>query len=342
MTIMVRDFLHAYGHERIKVAGSFVPGKYGVQAAKTWTIAATNAITFTMDAAGVTNSTYTVEAAADGNAKATLSPASNGCTMLDNTIRFKTAGVGGNAWKVVVVPGSGTGEGVNISEDTTNKILTIMYETAVSTVANVNTAIGTTTNFEVSANGTTTNTLAAATDTMLSTSMAGGTVATWVEWATGAISTLKIHFTNLSTTVTQLLAAVNAVVTGKFCTASATGTASNTLATADAFAAADFAGGVNSTAIAATYGKGFSVAQTAIGTYTITFDTWFPTLLSPKFGLTSNAAVNLHTQGGAFTAASKTLVVRTVTAAGAAADIASISTNDRVNFICEFANTQLG
>jgi hypothetical protein len=158
--------------------------------------------------AGTGGNSITIETVGDAALDAAeLDFAAEGCTNLDTVIEFATGGTAGNAWKVNVFAGSGGGEGVNVNEDTTNHILTVMYETGVSTVANFETAIGTTTNFVVGTGGTGTNVLGAG-DVVHQASMAGGTPQQSITVGSGAV---VIHFEPGASTVADVEALIAAL-----------------------------------------------------------------------------------------------------------------------------------
>lgn len=90
-------------------------------------------------------------------------------------------------------------------------------------------------------------------------------------------------------------------------------------------------------AVTTVRGAGFTVARTDVGVFTITFSEKFPSLVSANATAQLAAAADTQAQAGTYTAASKTLVVRTLTA-GSEADIAA-NANNRVNFICWFRKT---
>lgn len=90
-------------------------------------------------------------------------------------------------------------------------------------------------------------------------------------------------------------------------------------------------------AVTTVRGAGFTVARSDVGVFTITFSEAYPSLAAANATVQLNASADTVAQIGAYTAASKTLVVRTLTA-GSDADIAA-NANNRVNFICWFRKT---
>lgn len=339
------DELNTRGTNRVKMAGSFgfelLPtrrqGDRG-RAYYTFPVTAGTDIQVYSDVAGGVGNALDFQATADGSAKAAIDfDVDAGLTQLDTIMEFKTGGTGGNDWKVSVMAGSGGGEGVNIGEDTTNKLLTIMYEDGVSTVTNVETAIGLTTNFAVRTGGTGASVLAAGDDDLAETNLTGGTAATYAV-ESGSPSKTHLHYTDAVTTVTAAVAALNTLSSGtKMMTA--TGSGAHTLAAGDAVAKQDLAGGAATSGVR---GLGFSVAYTSVGTFTVTFDDSFPTMISAKACLQLATAADQFAQVGTYTAASKTLVFYVWDKSDNAVANVAIAAGNRLNFICEFANTDLG
>lgn len=98
-----------------------------------------------------------------------------------------------------------------------------------------------------------------------------------------------------------------------------------------------------SSAIAATSnkGKGYSVAYTSTGLYTITFTDAYSDLISfmPMLQLATGADTFL--QVGTYTAAAKTITIRNWDVSDAAvADIAA-NANNRINFVAVFRNSSV-
>jgi hypothetical protein len=243
--------------------GAFFPGLQNAYATYTLAIAAGADIVVTSDLAGVAGNALDFQATADGLAAATFD-FSTVLTQLDSVLTFGTGGEGGNDWSVSVSAGSGGGEGVNVFEDTVNKTLTIMYETGVSTVTNVATAVATTTNFTC-VGGTGANVLATPGDDLPLTSLTGGTPQEWAEQS-GTPVKMHLHFTAAATTGTLGKNAINAVV-GKSMTA--TGGDANAMAGGDAVAKQDLSGGVDAVASPRLTGPG-GVNGDGTGTYTVT------------------------------------------------------------------------
>lgn len=86
-----------------------------------------------------------------------------------------------------------------------------------------------------------------------------------------------------------------------------------------------------------TKGKGFSVARTAIGVFTVTLDARFNQLLAGVVSVQLAASANTMAQLGAVDLSARTVVIRTLTA-GADADIAA-DANNRVNFTLVLRNS---
>jgi hypothetical protein len=326
----------AYEPNSKVINGSIKLGIQEAYASYTWPIAAGANVVVTADAAGTAGNALDFQATADGLAPAELDLGAAGLTQLDTVIEFATGGTGGNDWVVTIAAGSGGGEGVNVNEDTTNKVLTVMFEDGVSTVANFETAIGTTTNFTVGTGGTGASVLAAGQDEIYEEPMAGGTAQEWAE-ESGSPLKMHLHYTDAATTGTEAKTAINAV-TGKSMTA--TGGDGNACASGDAVAKQDLSGGLDDTAPGATQtGLGYSVTQTVEGTYTITFDRVLGELLHFKPILSLATAADLQCLTGAYSAADRTIVVWTVNNTGAADDPASVAAGDAIHFKAVFRTT---
>lgn len=198
--------------------------------------------------AGCTNMDTVFEAHSDGHAGRnrqiamiddaagvldTLNFATAGCVNLDGVLTFKTVGVSG--WQMVVAGGSKLAAGVQVYEDTVNKLLTILFENGVSTQGAVATALAGTTNFTL-VGGTPLNVLAVVADDLPPTALAGGAPSSYV---TVSGNLLTIHFENAVTTVAEAEALVTALSgTDDIIDVKTGGTGANILTTADDVVAA--------------------------------------------------------------------------------------------------------
>lgn len=92
-------------------------------------------------------------------------------------------------------------------------------------------------------------------------------------------------------------------------------------------------------AIAATSnkGKGWTVARTSAGLFTVTFDAKYVDLLAAIATAQLATAADINAQVGTYTPASKTLTIRTI-AVATETDVAA-NANNRINFICVFDNS---
>ena len=79
------------------------------------------------------------------------------------------------------------------------------------------------------------------------------------------------------------------------------------------------------------FGKGYTVHRTGVGQYTVTLADIYAKLISANTDLQLAAVSGNFSQLGVYTKASKTLVINTLTAAGAPVDVAS-DPNNRVHF----------
>ena len=88
-----------------------------------------------------------------------------------------------------------------------------------------------------------------------------------------------------------------------------------------------------------TYGDGFTVVRTSAGKFTITFDDTYPTMLAAIATLQLATVDDKYCIVGAYTAASKTLVIYTYDISGGAVSDVAANANNRVNFVVAFSNT---
>lgn len=90
-----------------------------------------------------------------------------------------------------------------------------------------------------------------------------------------------------------------------------------------------------------TYGRGFTVAYTSTGLYTITFTDKYNQLISFVPSLAEGTAGDQYVIGGTYTASAKTMTIQAWDVSGAAlADIAA-ATNNYISFIAVFMNSSL-
>lgn len=189
--------------------------------------------------AGLLGNLITVAAVADGDALLTaeLDCGAEGSGALDTVIEAATAGAAGNDITVELVGDSGAAEGVTIDE--VGDIVTIHFEDGVSTVADVETAIGTATLIAVKTAGTGATVLASPEDDFAPASLIGGQDAeepSLVE----TTSTVVIHFSpgNTVAEIEALITADSTLIEVK-----TAGTGATVLDAGDAFAATALASG---------------------------------------------------------------------------------------------------
>lgn len=325
--------LGIYGKYRILCAGSFQGGIANVTATDTFAIASGTDITLTADVVGTAGNALDWQANDDG--RTIDMAAATGDSNFDSVVRFDEDG-----WVMNLVGGSGGGEGINLLEDTTNKILTIMFETTVSDFDDFETAIGTTTHASI-LTGTThgATTLVTATHNL---NQEAASAVTSVEEG-GSPSKTTFHFTDGVTTVTAMVSAIN---TGSGYTAgtktmTASGSGTHFIANADAVAKQDMSGGVDAVAISNIRGRGFTPSQTGIGAYTITFDDSYPTFICVGATLQFATADDKIVLAGVYDSAAKTVKLQVWDVGDAAAKDVD-ETADRINFIVFNANSGLG
>lgn len=86
-------------------------------------------------------------------------------------------------------------------------------------------------------------------------------------------------------------------------------------------------------------GRGFTVARTSAGLFTITFADKYANLISFTHGLQLAAGDDKVTQGGTYTAASKTLTLRVWDVSAAAETDVAANANNRIHFQVIFDNS---
>lgn len=86
-------------------------------------------------------------------------------------------------------------------------------------------------------------------------------------------------------------------------------------------------------------GKGWTVARTSAGLFTITFDAKYVDLIYFDAGLQLAVGDDKYCQPGTYTAASKTMTVRVWDISGAAETDVAANANNRINFLAVFDNS---
>ena len=166
----------------------------------------------------------------------------------DAVLEAHTGGVAGNDWKVVMVGDSGVGAGVTVNVNAGTKTVTIHYESGVSTVADVNTAItalaGADDVVDVKTAGTGATVLTSPNDNVGVTNLEGGVDGAGVI-ASVSGSLLTVHYQSGVSTVAQVEAAIAALAgADDVIDVKTAGTGATVLtAPADNITAAAFAGG---------------------------------------------------------------------------------------------------
>lgn len=161
---------------------------------------------------------------------------------IDTIIEAADGGAAGNDITITIVGDSGAAEGVTIDEVGT--AVTIHFETAVSTIADLETAIGTATLIAVKTAGTGATVLDAATDECEDESLAGGLDSEGVTFEVDGTD-ITMHFADGESTVADFEAALEADAdVSALIEIKTAGTAGNGLVvTDDDFAATNLAGG---------------------------------------------------------------------------------------------------
>lgn len=306
------------------VAGSFVPGASGNQASLVHTLASgtpANKLVLTAKSSfpGVAGNglTYEVLEKTDNDRKATIACTGLGVTNLTSVYRVKAAGAAGNSWVVTCIPHALSGHGVVLNEDDTNKVLTILYETGVSTAANIDTAIAGATYWEAAtaAGG------GAVSGQFYAKPVSGGRTET--TWASYSSPKTTLNFIAATTTLTAAAAAINAISGGPL-SATIVGTAGTTYTTtSDALTATALTGGGTQK------GKGFSVLQVGAGTYRVTLDNILQAFHMVHATVQVATAKNLRAVVGPIVQASKYFDIYTLSNA----TLTDGAATDRINFL---------
>lgn len=230
-----------------------------------------------------------------------------------------TDGIG---WKLNVIPHGGL-TGVSVVEDTTNKVLTILYKSGTSTGSDIETAIAGSTNFEcwVTAGG-----VAAITGKYIQSAAMNG-----------AKNCIKIsgtayaaHYVDALSTVAEMEALINTNKTllGFGRTAGTPGTM--TIATFD-FTATALAGGEDAINPTVLSGNNFSVAY-GTTSLIITLDKTYAKMLSKKIDFVSAAATTYQAQFGPVDLSAKTVEIWAWDTNGAAKANPSYLTTSKFTF----------
>jgi len=97
--------------------------------------------------------------------------------------------------------------------------------------------------------------------------------------------------------------------------------------------------GSSAVASASVKGKGFTVARTGTGTFTVSFSDAFPKCISATASLQLASGDDKLVQVGAIDVAAKTMVLRVWDISGAAVADVAADANNRVNFNVVFSNS---
>ena len=305
-----------YRHPNLQqFIGSFIPGLIALAASKgsVWTKTGGGSSGFDCvltAPVGVAGSSTTLALTEGGG------PACRGTSATahyDATLQTITGATG---WTMLLLPrAAADGLGVICYQNDTLKCLTVMYEPGVSTRALVNAAIAAqSTKVCVVAAGVATGAIAAT---------EGGSVnlsTSPQECAVVTAAAIIAYFTNAASTNTLVKAALLAVPAIVALAVTSGGTGATTLLTADHFAATNLAGGRDAIASTVSKGKGFSVANSAVGTWLITSDQYFKQPLAITASIESATALAHVPQVGP-AGAGRSVYVRLLTiSTGAAVD----------------------
>lgn len=191
---------------------------------------------------GVSGDSITVAGVGDNDAEATaeLDLGGEGSGALDTIVEAAAPGAEGNTITIELVGDSAGAGGVTIDE--VGDAVTIHFEDGVSTVGDVETAIGTATLIAVKTAGTGATILAAATDELPATPLAGGLDSEGVTIVEDvAAQTVVIHWADGESTVEDVEEAITADAT--LISVKTAGTGATVLGSDDDFAATALDGG---------------------------------------------------------------------------------------------------
>lgn len=321
--IPIHDQKAIIGPHGLIRAGSFGMGVLNVDGTYTLPIAAGANLVVTSDVEGVAGNALDFQATDDG--RMIDMEVETGDALFDSTVVFNA-----DNWKIILLPGSGGGEGVNAYEDAANTTLTIMYESGVSDFDDFETAI------TASAAGTvlsgTTNgatVLLAASGHLLYDTDCG--VATWVE-ESGTPSLTHLHFTSAVTTGTAAKTAINAAYGVGDKTMTASGGDANVFAVGDVVAKQDLAGGIDAVAISDIKGYDYVPTKTGTGAFLLTFTNLAQELYTVEATMQLAVADDVIAIPGAYDAAAKTCVVSTWDISNVAVKDVAVADGNRINW----------
>ncbi len=100
--------------------------------------------------------------------------------------------------------------------------------------------------------------------------------------------------------------------------------------------------GSSAVAASSRKGRGFSVARTDVGEFTLTLSDKYPNLISAVATLQQATAGDQFLQVGEYDEDAKTIVITAIDASGAAAADVAADANNRVNFVLVFQNSTVG
>lgn len=307
----------------VEVFGRFPPSTMPVTAKLSWQHSAGKYCTLTYSA---TATKAVQDAFSVGIADTTAGAYSYLFSTTHNDCRLSSFSETG--WYVEVNSHASAGAGVLIYEDTTAKVLTITFETGVSTMATLMTAVNANcTKVRAFAGvGAATGALTLAADVLVRTAMNVDTYHAWLTTDTATVMRVAAAITGgAEATLAQVMAAINepTLATKKITASLGAGAAAgDDVTTALSNTTLNTTAAVDAVALdtAKVFGEGFTVARTGAagtGEYTVTLDRgWLDAQL-----IQVNAAVQLpnaeatlpqaQVRIGLYTPASKTLVLTT-------------------------------
>lgn len=326
MSSQNKSDLVTLGSNHVVIAGSWELGILEDYSGYTMPIASGDDLVMVANIAGTAADSLLFTSDDDGGVLASCEIAFGTDTLV---ITAAASGEDKNGLKVFLVPG-GTAASEVATEDGDGNLY-VSYEVSTSTTTNVASAINGHANWICSTTGSQKAT------GLLSGELEGGTEDTWAEYSDPDIT---LHFSNGVSDLDAAVAAINAV-SGIPVTASGTG--SNVIVTGDKVTSQSFTGGVDAIDIAEIRGKGYTVAQTAAGTYLITLKDPYKQIQHVNATLQLETAGAYRAQLGTISESAGTIVVRVINNSGVAADpVSSPAACDRMNFRAAVVNSLQG
>jgi len=321
----------------VEVGGRFTPSTVAVQANKTWqhTAGLFSTFTYTTAATAALQNAMTVRVTDSVTAAVQRT-----CASTNNDCILAALETG---WSYHIQPHGITGGGCVVTENTTSKDLYIMFETGVTTMTLMKTAINATSTKVRAYGGTKTAVMTTAADTIADTTIATNAK---VWWTVQSATDFRIVAVLTSATLAEVMALVNetTLANKKLTLAAGTGGATtDTIATALADGTLTTVAAVDAIALNSAYlepqypAPRFTVARTGAsgnGTVTITFKEKWSKCITVISRLMLQTPAAYTCCPGVFNATAKTLTLTPVTVTGSGAAVEPTPhANSGFNFI---------